>query len=47
MPLNVARKLIAAHLREGRMEPGQEIGLAIDQTLTRDATGTMVMLGRP
>jgi aconitate hydratase len=26
------------------MEPGHEIGLKIDQTLTQDATGTMVML---
>ena len=26
------------------MEAGQEIGLKIDQTLTQDATGTMVML---
>lgn len=26
------------------MEPGEEIGLRIDQTLTQDATGTLVML---
>jgi aconitate hydratase len=44
MGKNVAQKLIAAHLREGRMEAGEEIGIAIDQTLTQDATGTMVML---
>lgn len=44
MPQNVARKLIASHLVSGRMEPGEEIGLKIDQTLTQDATGTMVML---
>jgi aconitate hydratase len=44
MSKNVTQKLIAAHLREGRMEAGREIGLAIDQTLTQDATGTMVML---
>ncbi|MGH9322746.1 MAG: aconitate hydratase [Vicinamibacteria bacterium] len=44
MSKNVTQKLIAAHLREGRMEAGTEIGLAIDQTLTQDATGTMVML---
>jgi aconitate hydratase len=36
--------LIESHLAEGRMEPGKEIGLKIDQTLTQDATGTMVML---
>lgn len=29
---------------EGTMTPGTEIGLRIDQTLTQDATGTMVML---
>ena len=44
MPENVARKLIADHLVEGVMEPGTEIGLRVDQTLTQDATGTMVML---
>ena len=42
--MNVAQKLIASHLVEGRMTPGQEIGIRIDQTLTQDATGTMVML---
>lgn len=44
MGKNVAQKLIEAHLVEGSMQPGQEIGLKIDQTLTQDATGTMVML---
>jgi aconitate hydratase len=43
-PLNVAQKLIQAHLVEGEMQAGQEIGLKIDQTLTQDATGTLVML---
>src|SRR5699024_10527511 len=28
----------------GEMTPGEEIGLKIDQTLTQDATGTLVML---
>jgi aconitate hydratase len=41
---NVTEKLIARHRVEGAMEPGAEIGLAIDQTLTQDATGTLVML---
>jgi len=41
---NVAQKLIENHLLEGRMEVGEEIALRIDQTLTQDATGTMVML---
>ncbi|GGV32869.1 aconitate hydratase [Actinomadura cremea] len=40
----VARKLIAAHLVSGEMTPGAEIGMRVDQTLTQDATGTMVML---
>ena len=41
---NVAQKLIEGHLLDGRMQPGEEIALRIDQTLTQDATGTMVML---
>jgi aconitate hydratase len=44
MTRNVAQKLIAAHLVEGEMVPGREVGLRIDQTLTQDATGTIVML---
>ena len=44
MPHNVAQKLIASHLLSGEMTPGSEIGLRIDQTLTQDATGTLVML---
>jgi aconitate hydratase len=43
-PLNVAQKLIISHLVEGEMQPGKEIGIKIDQTLTQDATGTLVML---
>jgi aconitate hydratase len=42
--LNVAQKLIQAHLTDGDLTPGAEIGLRVDQTLTQDATGTMVML---
>jgi aconitate hydratase len=44
MPKNVTQKLIESHLVSGEMVPGKEIGLKIDQTLTQDATGTMVML---
>ncbi|MEW5757345.1 MAG: aconitate hydratase [Pseudomonadota bacterium] len=44
MGLNLAQKLIASHLLDGRMQPGAEIGLRIDQTLCQDATGTLVML---
>jgi aconitate hydratase len=42
--LNVSQKLIRSHLVSGNMIPEEEIGLRIDQTLTQDATGTMVML---
>lgn len=44
MGLTLAQKLIKAHLVEGEMVPGKEIGLRIDQTLTQDATGTMAYL---
>lgn len=44
MGKNVAQKLIDTHLVEGKMVPGEEIGIRIDQTLTQDATGTIVML---
>ncbi len=44
MAQNVTQKLIEGHLLDGEMEPGKEIGLKIDQTLTQDATGTLVML---
>ena len=44
MAKSVTQKLIESHLIEGRMRPGEEIGLKIDQTLTQDATGTLVML---
>ncbi|RPJ27770.1 MAG: aconitate hydratase [Chloroflexi bacterium] len=44
MALNVSQKLIKSHLLEGEMNPGEMIGIRIDQTLTQDATGTLVML---
>jgi len=44
MALTVAHKLIQSHLLEGEMIPGEMIGIRIDQTLTQDATGTLVML---
>ena len=44
MKLTVTEKLITAHLADGAMRPGEEIALRIDQTLTQDATGTLVML---
>lgn len=44
MSRNITQKLIGSHLVSGEMVPGEEISLTIDQTLTQDATGTMVML---
>jgi aconitate hydratase len=44
MANNVTQKLIESHLLSGDMTPGKEIGIRIDQTLTQDATGTLVML---
>ncbi|MGQ9683836.1 MAG: aconitate hydratase [Anaerolineae bacterium] len=44
MPQNLTEKLLAAHLVEGTLTPGTEIGIRIDQTLTQDATGTMAYL---
>ncbi|HET9876604.1 MAG TPA: aconitate hydratase [Mycobacterium sp.] len=43
MSLNVTHKLIDSHLVSGEMTPGEEIAIHIDQTLTQDATGTLVM----
>jgi aconitate hydratase len=42
--MSVAKKLITSHLQSGRLQAGEEIAIHIDQTLTQDATGTMVML---
>lgn len=44
MGRSVAQQLIESHLVTGKPEPGSEIGLSVDQTLTQDATGTTVML---
>lgn len=44
MPQNVAQKLISAHLVDGDMRAHSPIAIRIDQTLTQDATGTLVML---
>jgi aconitate hydratase len=41
---NLAQKILEAHLVSGRLIPGEEIALRIDQTLLQDATGTMAML---
>jgi len=44
MPQNLTRKILAVHLVEGHLTPGEEIGIRIDHTLLQDATGTMAML---
>lgn len=44
MGMNITQKIIQSHLREGEMKAGEQIGIAIDQTLTQDSTGTMAYL---
>ncbi len=44
MGYTIAEKIIKAHLVNGEMVKGTQIGLKIDQTLTQDATGTMAYL---
>lgn len=44
MPDTLTHKLIGSHLVCGEMRPGSPIRIRVDQTLTQDATGTLVML---
>jgi aconitate hydratase len=44
MGKNLVRRIFETHLVSGRLEPGEDIAIAIDQTLTQDATGTMAFL---
>ncbi len=44
MGKNIVQKIIDSHLVEGEAVKGNEAGIRIDQTLTQDATGTMVYL---
>lgn len=44
MGKSLAYKILEKHLIHGELEPGQEIAIKIDQTLTQDSTGTMVYL---
>ncbi|OPY87371.1 MAG: Homoaconitase large subunit [Smithella sp. PtaU1.Bin162] len=44
MGKNLVEKILEKHLLVGKMIPGEEIGIRIDQTLTQDATGTMAYL---
>jgi aconitate hydratase len=44
MHKSITQKILEKHLVKGRFEPGKEIAIKIDQTLTQDATGTMAYL---
>ncbi len=44
MGYTLTEKILMEHLVDGTYEPGSEIGIRIDQTLTQDATGTMAYL---
>jgi len=44
MGKTVTEKILASHIVSGKIIPGAEIGIRIDQTLTQDATGTMAYL---
>ena len=44
MDFTLTEKILRDHLLDGSYEPGKEIGIRIDQTLTQDATGTMAYL---
>ena len=44
MGKTLAYKILENHLITGKMKPGNEITVKIDQTLTQDSTGTMVYL---
>lgn len=44
MAENLVTKILKDHMVEGALDPGEEVGLRIDQTLLQDATGTMACL---
>jgi aconitate hydratase len=44
MALTVTEKILSTHLVSGKLIPGTEISIRVDQTLTQDATGTLVYL---
>jgi aconitate hydratase len=41
VPRTLTHKLLESHLRSGRLAPGEDIELDVDQVLLEDATGTM------
>ncbi len=44
MGKGIVQKILEKHIVEGKWEPGKEIAIKIDHTLTQDATGTMAYL---
>ncbi|OGF99880.1 MAG: aconitate hydratase, partial [Candidatus Glassbacteria bacterium GWA2_58_10] len=44
MGKNIVQKIFNEHLVQGKLAPGEEIAVTVDQTLTQDATGTMAYL---
>jgi aconitate hydratase len=44
MGQTLTEKILDDHLVEGELDPGEEIGIEVDQVLTQDTTGTMVWL---
>jgi len=44
LALTLTYKILKSHLVEGELQPGREICIRIDQTLTQDATGTTAFL---
>jgi len=44
MGKSIVQKILDKHIVEGKWDPGKEIAIKIDQTLTQDATGTMAYL---
>jgi aconitate hydratase len=44
MGKGIIQKILDEHIIEGNYQPGAEVSIKIDQTLTQDATGTMAYL---
>ncbi len=44
MAKTLTEKILAAHLADGQMSPGAEIGVKVDRVLLQDTTGTMACL---
>jgi aconitate hydratase len=44
MARSVTQKLMSRHLVEGKLVPGAEVALSVDQVLLQDVLGTLAML---